>query len=205
MDWDKLKIFHTVAEASSFTKASTILNLSQSAISRQIQSLESDLKVQLFERHARGLVLTENGEYLFSSAHEVISKLKDVESNLIGHKDKLSGKLTVTTVVSFGTTWLTPRIKEFMDLHPDMEIELIFDDKELDSMKTPSYPSGHSAQGILIAKLLGDKYPKAKSAFIKTGENISYSRRVARAHYKSDSKMGEELGNSIYKHIKNKI
>ena len=60
MDWDKLKIFHTVAEASSFTKASTILNLSQSAISRQIQALEGDLKVQLFERHARGLVLTED-------------------------------------------------------------------------------------------------------------------------------------------------
>ena len=132
MDWDKLKIFYTVAEASSFTKAATILNLSQSAISRQIQSLESDLKVQLFERHARGLVLTENGEYLFSSAHEVISKLKDVESNLIGHKDNLTGKLTVTTVVSFGTTWLTPRIKEFMDLNPGIEIELIFDDKELD-------------------------------------------------------------------------
>ena len=132
MDWDKLKIFHTVAEASSFTKASTILNLSQSAISRQIQALEGDLKVQLFERHARGLVLTENGEYLYKSAHEIISKLKDVESNISGHKDKLNGKLTVTTVVSFGTTWLTPRIKEFMDLHPDIEIELIFDDKELD-------------------------------------------------------------------------
>ena len=132
MDWDKLKIFHTVAEASSFTKASTILNLSQSAISRQIQALENDLKVKLFERHARGLVLTDNGEYLFKSAHEVISKLKDVESNLAGHKDKLDGKLTVTTVVSFGTTWLTPRIKEFMDLHSNIEIELIFDDKELD-------------------------------------------------------------------------
>ncbi len=132
MDWDKLKIFHTVAEASSFTKASTILNLSQSAISRQIQALENGLKVQLFERHARGLVLTENGEYLFKSAHEVISKLKDVESNLSGGKDKLDGKLTVTTVVSFGTTWLTPRIKEFMDLNPGVEVELIFDDKELD-------------------------------------------------------------------------
>ena len=132
MDWDKLKIFHTVAEASSFTKASTILNLSQSAISRQIQGLESDLKVQLFERHARGLVLTENGEYLFKSAHEIISKLKDVESNLSGQKDKINGKLVVTTVVSFGTTWLTPRIKEFMDLHPDIEIELIFNDVELD-------------------------------------------------------------------------
>ena len=132
MDWDKLKIFHTVAEASSFTKASTILNLSQSAISRQIQSLESDLTIKLFERHARGLVLTDSGKYLFKTAHEVISKLKDVESNLSEEKDKLSGKLVVTTVVSFGTTWLTPRIKEFMDLHPGMEIELIFADKELD-------------------------------------------------------------------------
>ena len=132
MDWDKLKIFHAVAEAGSFTNATINLNLSQSAISRQIQALENDLKVQLFERHARGLVLTENGEYLFKSAHEVISKLKDVESNLSGGKDKLDGKLTVTTVVSFGTTWLTPRIKEFMNLNPGIEIELIFDDKELD-------------------------------------------------------------------------
>ena len=74
----------------------------------------------------------------------------------------------------------------------------------LKSMQTPSYPSGHSVQGAGIAKLLADKYPKAKSAFLKTGENISYSRRVARAHYKSDSKVGEEIGNSMYKHIKNK-
>lgn len=132
MDWDKLKIFHAVAEAGNFTKATYVLNLSQSAISRQIQSLEQTLKTQLFERHARGLSLTENGEYLFKTAHEVISKLKDVESTLMDKKDKPSGKLTVTTVVSFGTTWLTPRIQEFMKLNPEMEIELIFDDKELD-------------------------------------------------------------------------
>ena len=132
MDWDKLKIFHAVAEAGNFTKATYILNLSQSAISRQIQSLEQELKTQLFERHARGLSLTENGEYLFKTAREVISKLKDVESTLMDKKDKISGKLTVTTVVSFGTTWLTPRIQEFMKLNPEIEIELIFDDKELD-------------------------------------------------------------------------
>ena len=132
MDWNKLKIFHTVAEAGNFTKATYVLNLTQSAISRQIQSLEQELKTQLFERHARGLTLTENGEYLFKTAHEIISKLKDVESTLIDKKNKLSGKLTVTTVVSFGTTWLTPRIQEFMKLNPQIEIELIFDDKELD-------------------------------------------------------------------------
>ena len=132
MDWDKLKIFHAVAEAGSFTSATVNLNLRQSAISRQIQSLEDDLKVKLFERHARGLTLTENGEYVFKTAHEVISKLKEVEASLGDKKNKPSGKLTVTTVVSFGTTWLTPRIQEFMQLNPEIEVELIFDDKELD-------------------------------------------------------------------------
>ena len=132
MDWDKLKIFHAVAEAGSVTSATVNLNLSQSAISRQIQSLEDDLKVKLFERHARGLTLTENGEYLFKTAHEVISKLKEVETTFGDKKNKPSGKLTVTTFVSFGTTWLTPRIQEFMQLNPEIEVELIFDDKELD-------------------------------------------------------------------------
>ena len=132
MDWDKLKIFHAVAEAGSFTNATINLNLSQSAISRQIQSLEQDLKVQLFERHARGLTLTENGEYVFKTAHEVISKLKEVETSLGDQKSKPTGKLTITTVRSFGTHWLTPRIQEFMRLNPEIEIELVFDDKELD-------------------------------------------------------------------------
>jgi len=132
MDWDKLKIFHAVAEAGSFTSATVNLNISQSAISRQIQSLEEDLKVKLFERHARGLTLTENGEYVYKTAHEVISKLKEIETSLTDQKNKPTGKLTITTVRSFGTHWLTPRIQEFMSLNPEIEIELIFDDKELD-------------------------------------------------------------------------
>ena len=132
MDWDKLKIFHAVAEAGSFTNATINLNLSQSAISRQIQSLEQELKVQLFERHARGLTLTEHGEYVFKTAHDVISKLKEVETSLGDQKNKPTGKLTITTVRSFGTHWLTPRIQEFMNLNPEIEVELIFDDKELD-------------------------------------------------------------------------
>jgi DNA-binding transcriptional LysR family regulator len=120
MDWDKLKIFHAVAEAGSFTSATGILNLSQ------------ELKVKLFERHARGLALTDNGEYVYKTAHEVISKLKEVETTLGDQKHKASGKLSVTTVRSFGTHWLTPRVQEFMQLNPEIEIELIFDDKELD-------------------------------------------------------------------------
>ena len=132
MNWDKLKIFHAVAEAGNFTKATYTLNLSQSAISRQIQSLEEDLKVKLFERHARGLTLTQNGEYVYKTAHEVIGKLKEIETSLGDQKNKPTGKLTITTVRSFGTHWLTPRIQEFMNLNPEIEVELIFDDKELD-------------------------------------------------------------------------
>ena len=132
MDWDKLKIFHAVTQAGSFTKAAEVLNLSQSAISRQIQSLEYELKTTLYERHARGLSLTENGEVLYKTVNEVISKIKDVESDLMDKKDKPSGKIVVTTVVGFGGIWLTPRIQEFMEKNPNIEVELIVTDQELD-------------------------------------------------------------------------
>jgi hypothetical protein len=75
---------------------------------------------------------------------------------------------------------------------------------KMDSMKTASYPSGHSAQGMLIASVLKDKYGKS-SAFMQTAKNISDSRNIAHAHYKSDSKNGVELGKQMYIHIKNKI
>ena len=94
------------------------------------------------------------------------------------------------------------KLKKYFNRPRPYELDKSMAHFKMKSMETPSYPSGHSVQGVAAAKLLGDKYPKAKSAFAKTGENISYSRRVARAHYKSDSKMGEELGNSMYKHIK---
>ena len=97
------------------------------------------------------------------------------------------------------------KLKKYYNRPRPYELDKSMAHFKMKSMETPSYPSGHSVQGVAAAKLLGDKYPKAKSAFSKTGKNISYSRRVARAHYKSDSKMGEKLGNSIYKHVKNKI
>jgi acid phosphatase (class A) len=78
-------------------------------------------------------------------------------------------------------------------------------DIELDTMKTPSYPSGHSTQGYLIALALSDKYPNKEKKLMKAAKDISYSRRVARAHYKSDSIFGEQIGKDMYKHIKDKI
>ena len=125
------------------------------------------------------------------------------ENNIEDYDPKVAAKLikeSAPIIIELKKHFNRPRPKVIAKkMNMDMK------DIEMSSMKTPSYPSGHSVQGILIANVLGDKYPKAKSAFSKTGKNISYSRRVAHAHYKSDSKMGEKLGNSMYKYIKNKI
>ena len=78
-------------------------------------------------------------------------------------------------------------------------------DIEMESMKTPSYPSGHSTQGILIGKVLQTKLPITTDGFLEAGKRISYSRNIGRAHYPSDSELGEIIGNSLYQHIKHKI
>jgi DNA-binding transcriptional LysR family regulator len=132
MDWDKLRIFHAVADAGSFTHAGHELGLSQSAVSRQISSLEEDLHVPLFHRHARGLILTEQGEMLFRTAHEVFTKLAAAQTRLMDSKDKPTGELRITTTVGLGSLWLTPRISEFMELYPDIDVILLLDDSELD-------------------------------------------------------------------------
>ncbi len=132
MDWDKLRIFHAVAEAGSFTHAGDILHLSQSAISRQISSLEDSLSCRLFHRHARGLLLTEQGELLYRTVHEVYAKLTMAEAQLNDAQDRPQGPLKITTAVGLGSLWLTPRIREFIDLYPDIEVTLITSDEELD-------------------------------------------------------------------------
>jgi DNA-binding transcriptional LysR family regulator len=132
MDWDKLRIFHAVADAGSFTHAGHELSLSQSAVSRQISALEDDLRVPLFHRHARGLILTEQGEVLYRTAHEVFSKLEAAKTRLMDSREKPSGELRITTTVGLGSVWLTPRIKEFMELYPDIQVQLLLEDEELD-------------------------------------------------------------------------
>jgi DNA-binding transcriptional LysR family regulator len=132
MDWDKLRIFHAVAEAGSFTHAGHELLLSQSAVSRQISALEEDLNVPLFHRHARGLILTEQGEVLYRTAHEVFTKLAAAKTRLMDSREKPSGDLRITTTVGLGSVWLTPIIKQFMELYPDINVALLLDDRELD-------------------------------------------------------------------------
>jgi DNA-binding transcriptional LysR family regulator len=132
MDWDKLRIFHAAAQAGSFTHAGETLNMSQSAVSRQVSGLEQDLGVALFHRHARGLILTEQGEHLFRTVNDVMLKLEGVRSRLAESSEKPTGPLRLTTTVGIGSTWLTDRIHEFIELYPDVKLQLILDDEELD-------------------------------------------------------------------------
>ena len=132
MDWDKLRIFHAVAEAGSFTHAGEELNLSQSAVSRQISALEDSLGTTLFHRHARGLIPTEQGELLFNTAHEVFGKLSMVEAQLKDRKENPAGELRVTATIALGSAWLSPLLDEFVQAYPEIEVHLILEDKELD-------------------------------------------------------------------------
>ena len=132
MDWDKLRIFNAAAEAGSFTHAGEVLGLSQSAVSRQVSALELDLQTPLFHRHARGLILTEQGEQLFRTVQEVVQKLAATRMRLTDSRDRPHGELRITTTVGIGTNWLAPRLGEFLELYPDITVNVILSDDDLD-------------------------------------------------------------------------
>jgi len=132
MNWDKLKAFYEVAINKSISKASHKLNISQSAISRQIQDLEFDLKTTLFTRHQKGVRLTEQGEDLFDTVNKINFSISDFEKKLLDKKTKPVGKLVISTTLGFGSTWLTPRINKFTDQFPEIEVSLLMSDVEID-------------------------------------------------------------------------
>lgn len=132
MDWDRLRIFHTVADSGSFTAAGDRLNCSQSAVSRQIRALEESLNVSLFTRHARGLVLTQEGQDLYATARDVVHRIDETERKLMESRERPSGLLRVTTMVTFGAVWLTPHLEQFILEYPEIDLKIILDDNDLD-------------------------------------------------------------------------
>jgi len=131
MDWDKLRIFHTVAEAGSFTHAGEMLNLSQSSVSRQISTLEESLGVPLFHRHARGLLLTEQGELLHKTAMDIFGKLAMIEGQLSDTKQLPEGPLRLTVAEFIGTTWLVPKLATLQEKHPHLQMTILMEDRVL--------------------------------------------------------------------------
>lgn len=132
MDWDKLRIFHAVADAGSLTHAGDALNLSQSAVSRQIRALEESLQTTLFHRHARGLILTEQGELLFDATASMNKRLEAAAARIRDSEDEVIGDLRVTTTTGFGSLWLAPRLKKLYDQYPSLRIDLMLEERVLD-------------------------------------------------------------------------
>ncbi len=132
MDWDKLRIFHAVADVGSLTHAGDTLHLSQSAVSRQIRGLEESLNVTLFHRHARGLILTEQGELLYSATRDMAKRLAAATARIRDSEDEVFGELRVTTTTGFGTLWLAPRLKRLYDQYPNLKINLMLDERVVD-------------------------------------------------------------------------
>jgi len=132
MDWDKLRIFHAVASAGSFTHAGQMLTLSQSAVSRQISALEEEITTPLFQRHARGLTLTDEGELLYRAVSDVLARLAEVEEALKNVHEAQRGTLKVTASHGIGTYWLLPRLEQFLLECPEVEVHLVMEDRELD-------------------------------------------------------------------------
>jgi DNA-binding transcriptional LysR family regulator len=132
MDWDKLRIFHAVAEKGSLTHAGDVLHLSQSAVSRQIRALEESLSVTLFHRHARGLILTEQGELLFDATQAMVKRLDATAARIRDSEDEVFGELRVTTTTGFGTLWLAPRLARLYEKYPALKIDLMLEERVLD-------------------------------------------------------------------------
>ncbi len=132
MDWDKLRIFHAVASAGSFTHAGQMLSLSQSAVSRQISALEDEIATPLFQRHARGLTLTDEGEMLYGAVSDVLARLVSVEEALKDARAAPRGILKVTCSHGIGTYWLMPRLAGFLEEYPEVDLHIVMEDHELD-------------------------------------------------------------------------
>lgn len=132
LDWDRLRIFHAVADAGSLTHAGEVLNLSQSAVSRQIRALEESLSATLFHRHARGLILTEPGELLFDASKAMAKRLDAATARIRDSEEEVLGEIRVTTTMAFGTIWLAPRLPRLFAKYPDLKVDLMLDERVMD-------------------------------------------------------------------------
>jgi DNA-binding transcriptional LysR family regulator len=119
---DLLLAFEAAARHLSFTKAAEELSLTQSAVSRQIQALETSLGARLFERRTRSLLLTEAGQRFHQVAHDVLTQLDDAAQKLRGAT--AARTVTVTTTPGFASLWLIPRLNGYLQANPGVDVRM---------------------------------------------------------------------------------
>jgi LysR family glycine cleavage system transcriptional activator len=120
---NSLVVFEAAARHMNFTRAAEELAVTQSAVSRQIQLLEEHLGLPLFQRQARGLSLTREGERLHRAVSMGLEHIANVAADI--RRQRGPGELTVATSVSFASYWLMARIASFRAAHPDIELRLV--------------------------------------------------------------------------------
>ena len=158
-DLDLLKGFEAAARLLSFTKAGAELFLTQSAISRQVQALEQQLGVPLFQRRTRALLLTDAGQRYFRAVSATLAQLREATARLAA--DQTSGTLTVTTTVTFASLWLVPRLADFQRRHPEITVRLVADnaiqDLKRERLEVAIRYSTRKLAGEGAVKLFGER------------------------------------------------
>ncbi|MFT3973789.1 MAG: LysR family transcriptional regulator [Amaricoccus sp.] len=204
MDWDKLRIFHAVADAGSLTHAGETLHLSQSAVSRQIRALEESLNTTLFRRHARGLLLTEQGELLFDATRTMTKRLEATAARIRDSEDEVHGELRVTTTMGFGTLWLAPRLLRLFERYPNLKIELMLEERILDlSMREADVAIRlkEPSQAELIRRRLMDVHIRlyaskdyvAKHGLPRTAAELSGHRMITQSPHSPQVRAGADF------------
>ena len=211
MDWDKLRIFHAVASAGSLTHAGDSLHLSQSAVSRQIRALEESLSTTLFHRHARGLILTEQGELLYEATRSMNKRLEAAAARIRDSEEEVFGELRVTTTIAFGTLWLAPRLSKLYERFPDLKIDLMLEERVLDlpmreadvaiRMKEPSQADliRKKLMGIRIGLYASRDYLE-RSQPLERLEDIAQHRVITQGPTSAQVAAGQSLAERLLNH-----
>src|SRR5690606_15119629 len=122
IETSQLQTLVAVARASSFSKAAEELSVTQSAISQSIKNLGNKLEVRLFKRAGKKVVLTTEGEKLFTLASDFLLQMDDTLEEIKHDKQSMSGKVRIGTLTGVGKSWLAPELLEWGKMHPHLSV-----------------------------------------------------------------------------------
>jgi len=125
MDWDKLKQFYYVAKVGNFTRAGERLNISQSALSRSVRSLEDALHAKLFQRNARGVILTQQGEVLFDHVSMMMDSVHKAQNTIREDGSEPQGTLKIAATYGVAMLYIAPHIPDFVKKFPKIRMTLL--------------------------------------------------------------------------------
>ena len=157
-DLNEMAIFVKVVEAKSFTGAANLLDLPKSTVSRKITQLEERLGVRLIQRTTRTLRLTDTGNTYYDRCSEIMGQIEDANITVTQMQEKPTGTLRITAPVLFGEYILSDLVTNFMEEHPQLDIELVLSDTCIDLIQDGidlAFRVGDLADSTLIARRLG--------------------------------------------------